>query len=70
MRSSVWNLGGAPRQAALQAAAGEERANHKVVGGFLAVLSGFGDQVGVSSAWRVDEGVRVSLGACLSVMVT
>jgi hypothetical protein len=29
----------------------------------LAVLSGFGDQVGVGAAWRVDEGVRVSLGA-------
>jgi hypothetical protein len=31
-------------------------------GGFLAVSSGFGDQVRVVSAWRVDAGVRVSLG--------
>jgi hypothetical protein len=30
---------------------------------FLAVSSGFGDQVGVVLAWRVDEGVMVSLGA-------
>ena len=30
--------------------------------GFLAVSSGFGDQVGVVPAWRVDEGVVVSLG--------
>ena len=29
---------------------------------FLAVSSGFGDQVGVVPAWRVDEGVVVSLG--------
>lgn len=29
----------------------------------LAVSSGFGDQVGVDAAWRVDEGVRVPLGA-------
>jgi hypothetical protein len=29
--------------------------------GLLAVSSGFGDQVGVVSAWRVDEGVMVSL---------
>lgn len=29
--------------------------------GFLAVSSGFGDQVGVVAAWRVDEGVIVSL---------
>jgi hypothetical protein len=28
---------------------------------FLAVSSGFGDQVGVVAAWRVDEGVIVSL---------
>jgi hypothetical protein len=31
--------------------------------GFLAVSSGFGDQVCVVPAWRVDEGVSVSLGA-------
>jgi hypothetical protein len=31
--------------------------------GFLAVSSGFGDQVGVVPAWRVDEGVMVSLAA-------
>jgi hypothetical protein len=31
--------------------------------GFLAVSSGFGDQVCVVPAWRVDEGVRVSLAA-------
>ena len=31
--------------------------------GFLAVSSGFGDQVSVLSAWRVDEGVVVSLAA-------
>jgi hypothetical protein len=31
--------------------------------GFLAVSSGFGDQVSVVPAWRVDEGVMVSLGA-------
>jgi hypothetical protein len=31
--------------------------------GFLAVSSGFGDQVGVVAAWRVDEGVMVSLAA-------
>jgi DNA invertase Pin-like site-specific DNA recombinase len=36
---------------------------------FLAVSSGFGDQVGVVPAWRVDEGGDVSLAACLSVMV-
>jgi len=30
---------------------------------FLAVSSGFGDQVSVGSAWRVDEGVVVSLAA-------
>jgi putative transposase len=30
---------------------------------FLAVSSGFGDQVSVVSAWRVDEGVVVSLAA-------
>jgi hypothetical protein len=30
---------------------------------FLAVSSGFGDQVSVVSAWWVDEGVMVSLGA-------
>jgi hypothetical protein len=30
---------------------------------FLAVSSGFGDQVCVVPAWRVDEGVRVSLAA-------
>ncbi len=30
---------------------------------FLAVSSGFGDQVGVVAAWRVDEGVIVSLAA-------
>ena len=29
---------------------------------FLAVSSGFGDQVGVIPAWWVDEGVMVSLG--------
>ncbi|MGH3888139.1 MAG: DNA methyltransferase [Pseudonocardiaceae bacterium] len=29
--------------------------------GLLAVSSGFGDQVGVDPAWRVDEGVMVSL---------
>jgi putative transposase len=29
--------------------------------GFLAVSSGFGDRVGVVPAWRVDEGVMVSL---------
>jgi hypothetical protein len=29
----------------------------------LAVSSGFGDQVCVVPAWRVDEGVRVSLAA-------
>jgi hypothetical protein len=32
-------------------------------GRFLAVSSGFGDQVGVVAAWRVDEGVMVSLAA-------
>jgi bifunctional DNA-binding transcriptional regulator/antitoxin component of YhaV-PrlF toxin-antitoxin module len=31
--------------------------------GLLAVSSGFGDQIGVDPAWRVDEGVMVSLGA-------
>jgi hypothetical protein len=31
--------------------------------GFLAVSSGFGDQVCVVPAWRVDEGVVVSLAA-------
>jgi type I restriction enzyme R subunit len=31
--------------------------------GLLAVSSGFGDQVRVVPAWRVDEGVRVSLAA-------
>jgi hypothetical protein len=31
--------------------------------GFLAVSSGFGDQVSVVPAWRVDEGVIVSLAA-------
>ncbi len=31
--------------------------------GFLAVSSGFGDQVSVGPAWRVDEGVIVSLAA-------
>jgi hypothetical protein len=31
--------------------------------GFLAVSDGFGDQVGVVAAWRVDEGVVVSLAA-------
>jgi protein-L-isoaspartate O-methyltransferase len=31
--------------------------------GFLAVSSGFGDQVCVVPAWRVDEGVMVSLAA-------
>jgi hypothetical protein len=31
--------------------------------GLLAVSSGFGDQVAVGPAWRVDEEVRVSLGA-------
>ena len=30
---------------------------------FLAVSSGFGDRVGVVPAWRVDEGVIVSLAA-------
>ena len=30
---------------------------------FLAVSSGFGDQVGGVAAWRVDEGVMVSLAA-------
>ena len=30
---------------------------------FLAVSSGFGDQVCVVPAWRVDEGVMVSLAA-------
>jgi hypothetical protein len=30
---------------------------------FLAVSSGFGDQVGVVAVWRVDEGVVVSLAA-------
>ncbi|MGH3054279.1 MAG: transposase family protein, partial [Gaiellaceae bacterium] len=30
---------------------------------FLAVSSGFGDQVRVDPAWRVDEGVNVSLAA-------
>jgi hypothetical protein len=33
------------------------------LGGFLAVSSGFGDQVSVVPAWRVDEGVIVSLAA-------
>jgi hypothetical protein len=31
--------------------------------GFLAVSSGFGDQVDVVPAWWVDEGVTVSLAA-------
>jgi hypothetical protein len=31
--------------------------------GFLAVSSGFGHQVSVVPAWRVDEGVIVSLAA-------
>jgi hypothetical protein len=31
--------------------------------GFLAVSSGFGDQVSVVPAWRVDEGGDVSLAA-------
>ena len=31
--------------------------------GLLAVSSGFGDQVSVVPAWRVDEGVVVSLAA-------
>jgi hypothetical protein len=31
--------------------------------GFLVVSSGFGDQVCVVPAWRVDEGVVVSLAA-------
>jgi hypothetical protein len=31
--------------------------------GLLAVSSGFGDQVRVVPAWRVDEGVIVSLAA-------
>ena len=31
--------------------------------GFVAVSSGFGDQVSVVPAWRVDEGVSVSLAA-------
>jgi hypothetical protein len=38
--------------------------------GFLAVSSGFGDQVGVVAVWRVDEGVIVSLAAWLCVMVS
>ncbi len=37
---------------------------HEFVSGrFLAVLSGFGHQVSVVPAWRVDEGVIVSLAA-------
>jgi hypothetical protein len=39
------------------------------VGGLLAVSSGFGDQVCMVPAWRVDEEVMVSLAAWLSVMV-
>jgi DNA modification methylase len=31
--------------------------------GLLAVSSGFGDQVGVVAAWRVEEGVMVSFAA-------
>jgi hypothetical protein len=31
--------------------------------GLLAVSSGFGDQVSVIPAWRVDEGMSVSLAA-------
>jgi ABC-type antimicrobial peptide transport system permease subunit len=35
----------------------------KMFAGFLAVSSGFGHQVSVVPAWRVDEGVIVSLAA-------
>ncbi|MGH3782800.1 MAG: hypothetical protein ACRDRO_19820 [Pseudonocardiaceae bacterium] len=49
------------------AEAGEDPFDAVVVGvgvdGFLAVSSGFGDQVRVDPAWRVDEVVNVSLAA-------
>ena len=41
----------------------EWRIRDQVGSRLLAVSSGFGDQVAVGPAWRVDEEVRVSLGA-------
>jgi hypothetical protein len=40
-----------------------QKADLAALGGFLAVSSGFGDQVDVVPAWWVDEGVTVSLAA-------